>query len=133
MRHALMYHGGFERNVRALKPGSNTYFGTDGKEHEIPAWPESANGLRMGYMEKAGKKFCVVRVFDGTDDVIVGNELVLDPGRHLGFGHRLGPEPTLVEDDAVIMALLEDLIKRNSENPGQLLAVRERLKAATAK
>jgi hypothetical protein len=128
-----MYHGGFERNVRALKPGSTTFVGTDGHEHQIPSWPESTDGLRLGYMEKAGKKFCVVRVQDGTDDVIVANELVLDPGRHLGFGHRLGPEPTIVEDDQVILGLLEDLIKRNSEAPDALLAVRTRLKAALGK
>jgi hypothetical protein len=125
-----MYLGGFERNFRLLKSGATTFEGTDGKVHEIQAWPESANGLRFGYMEKHGKKFCVVRILDGTADVVLANDVVLDPGRHLGFGHRLGPEPTLVEDDAVAMTLLEDIIKKNSDSPGALLAIRERFKKA---
>lgn len=125
-----MYHGGFERNFSRLAPGSSSFEGTDGNVHQIPAWPSSADGLRFGYMEKAGKKFCVVRVFDGTDDVVLKNELVIDPGRHTGFGHRLGPEPTLVEDDAVALALLEDVIKKNADTPEPLLSMRARFKAA---
>ena len=125
-----MYHGGFERNFRNLAPGVSTFEGTDGNVHEIPALPASANGLRFGYMEKHGKKFCVVRVFDGTADVVLTNDLVIDPGRHLGFGHRLGAEPTLVEDDAVALTLLEDIIKKNSDSPGQLLAMRDRFRKA---
>ena len=125
-----MYHGGFERNFGRLTPGASTFEGTDGKAHQIPAWPSSANGLCFGYMEKAGKKFCVVRVVFGTDDVVLKNELVIDQGRHTGFGHRLGPEPTLVEDDAVAMTLLEDVIKRTADNADALLALRTRYKVA---
>lgn len=132
MRHAFLYHGGLERNLPKLKPGATTFEGTDGKTHDLPAWPESAY-LRFGYMEKHGKKFCVVRVMDGQSDVVLRNELVLEPGRHTGFGVRLGPEPTVVEDDGVILTLLEDLIKRNSEEPGDLLAIRERFKKVATK
>lgn len=132
MRHALMYLGGFERNFRNLSSGSSTFEGTDGKVHDIPAWPPTADGLRFGYMEKHGKKFCVVRVLDGTADVVLANDLVLDPGRHLGFGRRLGPEPTMVEDDAVALTLLEDIIKKNADSPGALLAIRDRFKKAHA-
>lgn len=127
-----MYHGGLERNHPKLAPGATTFTGTDGKEHELPPWPESAY-LCFGYMEKAGKKFCVVRVTDGTSDVVVNNELVVEPGRHIGYGVRFSPEPTMVEDDQVVMTLLEDLIKRNSENPGDLPAIRERFKKVMAK
>jgi len=130
MRHALMYHGGHERNFGRFTSASTSFEGTDGNVHAIPAWPASADGLRFGYMEKAGKKFCVMRVFDGQTDVVLANDLVLDPGRHLGFGHRLGPEPTLVEDDAVALTLLEDVIKKNADAPGALLAMRDRFKAA---
>ena len=132
MRHALMYHGGLERNLPALKPGATTFTGTDGKVHDLPAWPESAY-LRFGYMEKHGKKFCVVRVMDARSDVVLKNELVLEPGRHTGFGVRLGPEPTLIDDDGVIMALLEDIIKKNSDEPGDLIAIRDRFKKAKGK
>jgi hypothetical protein len=125
-----MYHGGFERNFGRLAAGANAFEGTDGNVHDLPAWPASANGLRFGYMEKAGKKFCVVRVVDAEADVVVKNELIIDPGRHTGFGHRLGPEPTLVEDDAIALTLLEDLIKRNADAPGALLGIRDRYKKA---
>ena len=133
MRHALMYHGGFERNFANLKPGAKTFEGTDGTVHALPEWPKSADGLHVGYMEKAGKKFCAVRVADGKSDVILKNDMVLDPGTHLGFGHRFGPEPTLVEDDKLALAMLEDIIKKNSEAPGDLLAIRERLKGSMKK
>jgi hypothetical protein len=132
MRHAFMYHGGLERNHATLTPGATTFIGTDGNVHQLPPWPESAY-LRFGYMEKAGKKFCVVRVADAQSDVVLNNELVIEPGRHTGFGVRMGPEPTMVEDDTVIMTLLEDLIKRNSESPGDLPAIRERFKQALKK
>ena len=127
-----MYHGGLERNHPTLKPGATTFTGTDGKLHDLPAWPETAY-LCFGYMEKAGKKFCVVRVTDGSSDVVVDNELVIEPGKHVGYGVRFSPEPTMVEDDAVVLTLLEDLLKRNSANPGDLLKIRERFLKVMAK
>ncbi len=132
MRHAFMYHGGLERNLPLLVKGATTFQGTDGKVHDLPPWPESAY-LRFGYMEKHGKKFCVVRVMDAESDVVLGTELVLEPGRHTGFGVRLGPEPTMIEDDSVILTLLEDIIKKNSDKPGELLAVRDRFKKVLKK
>ena len=131
MRHALMYHGGLERNLPSLKPGATTFEGTDGKVHDLPSWPESAY-LRVGYMEKHGKKFCVVRVADSESDVVVKNEMVLEAGRHMGYGVRLGPEPTLIEDDTVIMTLLEDLIKKNADDSVELLSIRDRFKKVKA-
>ncbi len=125
-----MYHGGFERNFGRLTSGFSSFEGTDGKVHQLPAWPPAANGLRFGYMEKAGKKFCVVRVLYDAEDIVLKAELVIDPGRHTGFGHRLGPEPTSVEDDAVALVLLEDAIKRNADSADALLKVRDRFKLA---
>lgn len=132
MRHAFMYHGGLERNHPSLVSGATTFTGTDGFVHDLPAWPEKAT-ICFGYMEKAGKKFCVVRVKDDKSDVVVNNELVIEPGRHMGFGVRLSPEPTMIEDDGLVMTLLEDLIKRNHESPGDLPAIRDRLKKLMAK
>ena len=128
-----MYHGGFERNFANLKPGAKTFEGTDGTVHALPEWPKSADGLHIGYMEKAGKKFCAVRVADSKSDVVLKNDMVLDPGTHLGFGHRFGAEPTLVEDDALALTMLEDIIKKNSDAPGDLLAIRQRLKEGMKK
>lgn len=129
MRHALRYQGGFERNFGRLAPGATTFEGTDGHVHQCAAWPADANGLRFTFMEKAGKKFCVVRVEFENADAVVANDLVIDPGRHTGFGQRLGPEPTVMDDDQVALTLLEDLIKRNVDAPGALLDMRARFKA----
>ena len=130
MRHALMYIGGFERNFANLTPSTTTFEGSDGNQHPYPAWPDSANGLRFGYMEKVGKKFVAVRVIDDHHDVVLHNELVLIPGQHFGFGARLGPEPTSVEDNVAILQLLEDIIKKNAAVSEPLLLMRARLKAA---
>ena len=135
MRHALMYIGGFERNFPNLSSSTATFTGTDGKEHPYVAWPPSADGLRIGYMEKHGKKFVAVRVADEASDVVVKNELVMVPGEHFGFGTRLSGEPTLVEDDNAVLKLIEDIAKKNADHKDvsdQLLNIRARFKAKLA-
>ena len=127
-----MYVGGFERNFPNLTTASTTFEGSDGKVHEYTKWPSSADGLRISYMEKAGKKFVAVRVADGTSDVVLKNEMVLVPGEHFGFGVRLSGEPTLVEDNIAMLKMLEDIIKKNVDNSAELLNIRARFKAATA-
>jgi hypothetical protein len=128
-----MYVGGFERNFPNLTTASTTFEGSDGKVHEYAKWPSSATGLRVGYMEKAGKKFVVVRVADGISDVVLKNEMVLVPGEHFGFGVRLSGEPTLVEDDSTMLKMLEDVLKKNHEDSAELLQIRERFKTRTGK
>ncbi|HKS05279.1 MAG TPA: hypothetical protein VJR92_03115 [Gemmatimonadaceae bacterium] len=130
MRHAAMYHGSFERNFVALKPGTTSFEGSDGGMHPIPAWPASADGMRIGYMEKTGKKFMIVRVQRGNTDIVLKNELVIDLPRHFGHGKRLGPEPTLIEDDGLMVGLLEDLIRKNPEQATELMRLRTELKTA---
>ena len=135
MRHALMYVGGFERNFPNLSASSTSFTGTDGKEHTYLPWPKSADGLRVSYMEKHGKKFVVVRVGDGQSDVVLKNEMVMVPGEHFGFNTRLSAEPTLVEDDNAILKLLEDTAKKNAEHKDvsdELLNIRARFKAKVA-
>lgn len=127
-----MYVGGFERNFRNLTSGSTTFEGSDGLSHTYPDWPSSADGLRISYMEKAGKKFVVVRVADNTSDVVVVNEMIMVPGEHFGFGARLSGEPTLVEDNIAILKLLEDLIKKNVDSSDALLLIRARFKEAAS-
>ena len=132
MRHALMYVGSFERNFKNLTTASTSFEGSDGNQHPYAAWPESANGLRISYMEKTGKKFVAVRVQDGQGDVVLHNEVVLVPGEHFGFGVHLSGEPTNVEDNLAIMKLLEDIIKRNMELGDALMEIRTRFKAAAS-
>jgi hypothetical protein len=130
MRHALRYIGGFERNFPALTPATTTFQGTDGQSHSYAPWPASVDGLRIGYMEKAGKKFVAVRVDDGTNDVVLKNEMVMVPGEHFGFNVRLSGEPTLIEDNIAMLKMLEDIIKKNTEVSEELLLIRARFKAA---
>ena len=132
MRHALMYAGGFERNFRKLTPTSTSFEGSDGQSHEYPAWPAGVDGLRVYFMEKAGKKFCAVRIADAESDVPLENEMVLVPGQHFGFATRLSGEPTVFDDDSSALKLLEDAIKKNASASTELFKIRARLKSKAA-
>jgi hypothetical protein len=123
MRHCLMYQGGFERNFAKLTPGATTFEGTDGTQHPVPAVPTNVDGVCVGYMEKAGKKFAAVRVHRGKDDVVLKHELLLDPARHLGFGKRFSPEPVIL-DDEMMATLLGDLMAKNPEQRNELARLR---------
>ena len=123
-----MYHGGFERNFPKLAKGTTTFEGTDGAVHQIPAWPAGADGVCIGYMEKAGKKFMAVRVVRGPTDVVLADALVIDASRHMGHGKRFGAAPTLVDDDRLMIALLEDIMKKNPGTGPALLPIRHALK-----
>lgn len=133
MRHAAMYQGSYERNFEKLKPGTTEFEGHDGDMHAIPPWPKSADGLRIGYMEKAGKKFHVVRLQYADTDVVLKNSMVIDLARHFGYGKRLGPEPTLIEDNALMVTLVEDVLRKNPHLSDALMPVRAALKMASRK
>jgi hypothetical protein len=118
MHHGLMYQGSFEKNYDTLRPGATSFVGTDGVQHRIPEWPSDVNGVKVSYMEKAGKKFYAVRVqFDGHD-IVLKNPVLLDPMRHLG-NKRFAPEPTTINDE-VAETLLDDLIEKNPEQQKEL-------------
>jgi hypothetical protein len=123
-----MYIGNFEKNFPNLTNATTSFVGSDGGMHPYHPWPSSANGLRIGYMEKTGKKFVAVRVADDTSDVVLQNALVMVPGEHFGFGTRLSSEPTLVEDNIAILKLLEDILKKNVDHSSELLQIRTRFK-----
>ncbi len=133
MRHAFMYAGGFETNFPKLTSATTSFEGSDGQQHAYAPWPDGVNGLRVSFMEKAGKKFVVVRIADGTADVVLHNEMVLVPGEHFGFGVHLHGTPTVVEDNVAIMKLLEDATKKNVAHSDELLQIRARFKDGTAK
>jgi hypothetical protein len=123
MQHCLMYHGGFERNFPKLKPGATTFQGTDGSEHAVPPIPAEVDGVCVWYMEKAGKKFSAVRVQRGKDDVVLQNDVRIDPARHMGHGKRFSPEPTIVDDEAMGV-LMGDIMAKNKELRNELAKVR---------
>lgn len=126
MPHALMYHGGFEANFSRMKPGATTFLGSDGSERVIPEWPDEADGLRVGYMEKDGKRFVAVRVMDDKADIMLGNELLLHPPSHMGHGKRFSPEPTIIGDEAA-KQLLYDIMDKNPDQLAALKGIRDRL------
>ena len=113
MQHGLMYQGSFEKNYSALQSGTSAFRGTDDVEHRIPEWPSDVNGVKIGYMEKTGKKFYAVRVQFEGHDIILKNPVLLDPMRHLG-NKRFAPEPTTISDP-IAETLLDDMIEQNPE------------------
>ena len=125
MRHAYMYQGAFELNYPGLEPGRTTYKSTEGDERPLPSWPNKADGLRVGYMEKAGKKFFAVRVLFDDHDVVLENPVVIDPLRHMD-NQRFSAEPTVVSDDGA-SALLDDIIRDNPEKQPQLAMMINRI------
>ena len=125
MRHCLMYHGGFERNFPKLKAGATSFDGTDGNVAPTAArFRAEVDGVRVWYMEKAGKKFAAVRVQPGKKDVVLKHEVLLDPSRHMGYGNRFSPEPTIV-DDEIMATLLADIMAKNPEQKNELTKVRD--------
>jgi hypothetical protein len=118
-----LYAGAFERNFPALRPGATTFEGSDGASHSLPAVPADVDGVRVSYMEKAGKKFYAVRVQSGNNDVVLQHDVLIDPPTHMGYGKRFGPEPTVVDDEAMA-ALLVDIMAKNPEQKMQLANAR---------
>ena len=123
MQHCIAYHGAFESNFADLKTGAKTFKGTDGAEYALPPSPAQCDGVRISYMEKTGKKFVAVRVQHGSKDVVLKNEVLLDPVRHLGLGKRFSPEPTLINDE-MAAAVLDDVMAKNPDQRKDLSAIR---------
>lgn len=126
MHHALMYHGAFEQNFSRLRSGASEFTGSDGKQHQLGEWPAEAKGLRVGYMERAGKKFVAVRVMDDEGDLVLQTPATIDQAQHMGFGKRFSAEPTLIEDETAFV-LLRDIIARNPAQAKELEAMRDRV------
>jgi hypothetical protein len=117
MRHGYMYNGSYELNYSDLKPNSSSYKGTDGSVRPLPDWPEKVDGVRVGYMEKSGKKFYAVRIQYGNHDIVLENPVYIDPMRHMN-NRRFSADPTYVTDDEASV-LLDDVIRDNPEKqPG---------------
>ena len=126
MPHALMYHGSYEANFSRMKSGATTFLGSDGAERKIPDWPDEVDGLRVGYMEKAGKRFVAVRVMDDKADVMLENAMIISPPSHMGHGKRFSAEPTIIDDEPA-QQLLKDIAKKNPNQRAELEAIRDRM------
>jgi hypothetical protein len=125
MRHAYMYNGAFEKNYASLRAGATTYVSTEGDVRPLPNWPEKVDGIRVGYMEKSGKKFYAVRVQYDDHDVVLENPVYIDPLKHMG-NRRFSAEPTVVTDDEA-SALLDDIIRDNPEKQPELAMMINRI------
>jgi hypothetical protein len=112
MLHGYRYNGAFERNYPALKPGATTYLSTRGQECSLVPWPGDVDGLRVGYMEKRGKKFFAVRLQFEDYDIVLDVPLALDLTRHMG-NKRFSPRPVTIGDD-LASCLLDDIIAANT-------------------
>jgi hypothetical protein len=120
-----MYNGAFEKNYLALRPGNSSYTSTEGDQRPLPDWPEKIDGIRVAYMEKAGKKFYAVRVQYDEHDIVLENPVYVDPLKHMG-NRRFSAEPTVVTDDEA-SALLDDIIRDNPEKQPELAMMINRI------
>jgi hypothetical protein len=118
MRHAYMYNGAYELNYTGLTANTSTYKSTEGDVRPLPEWPDKIDGVRVGYMEKNGKKFYAVRIQYGDHDIVLENPVYIDPMRHMN-NRRFTAEPMVVTDDEA-SALLDDVIRDNPEKQGEL-------------
>ena len=125
MRHGYMYNGAYELNYKDLRPGTKTYATTDGGTRDLPAWPDKYDGVRVGYMEKTGKKFYAVRVQHGPHDIVLENPVYIDPMRHMN-NRRFSSDPLPVTDDEA-SALLDDIIRDNPEKQAELALMINRI------
>jgi hypothetical protein len=128
MRHGYMYNGAYELNYKDLRPGTTTYVTTDGGSRALPAWPEKYDGVRVGYMEKAGKKFFAVRVQHVGHDIVLENPVAIDPLRHMN-NRRFSSDPLPVTDDEA-SALLDDIIRDNPEKQADLAMMINQINSA---
>lgn len=124
MRHALLYNGAYESNFQDLAPGTTTYKSTDGTEHPL-VWPDEIDGVRVGYMERTGKKFYAVRVQYGDHDIVLENPVHIDPERHLN-ARRFSANPMRMTDDEASQ-LLDDVIRDNPDKQPELAMLINRI------
>jgi hypothetical protein len=118
MRHGYMYNGAFELNYSELAPNKSTYKSSEGGDRPLPEWPEKVDGVRVGYMEKSGKKFYAVRIQYEDHDIILENPVHIDPMRHMN-NRRFSSDPTYVSDDEASV-LLDDVIRDNPDKQPDL-------------
>ena len=125
MHHAYRYNGAFETNYPALKPGATTFVSTDGSERKLTPFPDAIDGIRVGYMEKAGKKFYAVRVQYEEQDIVLPTPVAINPLTHMG-NRRFAADPTLVGDEEA-EALLDDAIRDNPDKQPDLALMINRI------
>jgi hypothetical protein len=61
-------------------------------------------------------------------DLVLQNEVLIDPILHLGAGKRFSAEPTIVANDP-IRAFLGEAIRKNPDRRAELEAIRNQVEA----
>src|SRR2546423_13327590 len=125
MLHALVYHGSFELNFSRLVTGATSYLATDGAPRPLASRPGLVDGLVIGYMERAGKKFSAVRLQFENFDITLRNPVPLDRMRHMG-NRRFSPQPVVLNDDFASV-LLDDILVQNPSQQVELALVINRV------
>jgi hypothetical protein len=125
MVHALVYQGSFELNYPRLAFGATTYLATDGSVCQLATRPEAVDGLVIGYMERTGKRFSVVRLQFETRDIILRNAVVLDRLRHMG-NRRFSGRPVILADD-LVSTLMDDVLAQNPEQVAEIALLLNRV------
>jgi hypothetical protein len=123
-----MYNGAFELNYKGLRPGTTSYTTTEGGSSPLPSWPDKYDGVRVGYMEKSGKKFYAVRVQHNSHDIVLENPVYIDPMRHMN-NRRFSSDPLPVTDDEA-SALLDDIIRDNPDKQADLAMMINQINSA---
>jgi hypothetical protein len=118
MLHCLIYQGALERNFEHLGDGSSTYIATDGTPRLVAPRPPTVDGIVIGYMERTGKKFSVVRLQFEDSDISLRNPVPLDRMRHMG-NRRFSPQPVLLSDE-LVSVLRDDILAQNSPQQVEL-------------
>ncbi|HEY3595735.1 MAG TPA: hypothetical protein VGL13_17735, partial [Polyangiaceae bacterium] len=98
--------------------GTTTYKTTEGEDRPLPPWPGNIDGIRVGFMEKSGKKFYAVRVQYDSHDIVLENPVSIDPMRHTN-NRRLTADPLSITDDEASQ-ILDDVIRDNPDKQPQL-------------
>src|SRR3954470_4196772 len=114
----LIYQGALETNFDRLSAGGASYIATDGKSRPLAPRPAAVDGLVIGYMERAGKKFSAVRLQFEATDVALRTPVPPVPMRHMG-NRRFSPHPVLRSDD-VVSVLLDDILAQNPSQQPEL-------------
>lgn len=116
MRHSIAYHGPYS-NWALLRRGATTYARRDGSERPIPESGPGVDGIRFGHMQdSSARRFLAVRAMRGSEDVVFGTPVEIEPARHTD-GKGFAPPPTTFGDESARQLLTDALAANPAQAP----------------